>query len=147
MNPFLRTVKLALRHRATLTGVVVSSLFVGLLWGINIGAVYPFAQVVLHGKSLNQWLDGQIEKSESTITTQLSRLDGNKLADADDPPGRLAPQARRSALALVATERAKLGQYRWTKGLQNNKLPNSVQSNFISRVVFHSSTHHGTRFV
>jgi len=33
------------------------------------------------------------------------------------------------------------------KGLQNNKLPNSVQSNFISRVVFHSSTHHGTRFV
>jgi len=33
------------------------------------------------------------------------------------------------------------------KGLQNNKLPNSVQSNFISRVVFHSSTHRGTRFV
>ncbi len=48
---------------------------------------------------------------------------------------------------VTCKARSTKAKNRDVKGLQNNKLPNSVQSNFISRVVFHSSTHHGTRFV
>ena len=45
MNHFVRSLKLALRYRYTLAGAVVSALFVAVLWGGNIGAVYPLVEI------------------------------------------------------------------------------------------------------
>ena len=41
MNNFARVVRLALRHRLTIVGTVLSALAVAVLWGGNIGASIP----------------------------------------------------------------------------------------------------------
>ena len=64
MTYFQRTVRLALQHHWTIAGILVSSLGVALLWGVNIGAVYPFVQCVFEGRSMHEWIDGQIELSQ-----------------------------------------------------------------------------------
>lgn len=67
MNNFLRAVRLALRHRLTIVGVVVSSLAVALLWGGNIGAVYPLVEVVFENQSIPEWTDKQITSLQSGL--------------------------------------------------------------------------------
>ena len=63
MNNFARVVRLALRYRLTVVGALLSALIVAVLWGGNIGAVYPFMKVIFEGKSLQQWVDGEIVKA------------------------------------------------------------------------------------
>jgi ATP-binding cassette, subfamily B, bacterial MsbA len=64
MKSFARAIGLAIRNRPTLLGVVCTSLVVGVLWGANIGAVYPFVEVVFEGRSLQQWIDQEIKDSD-----------------------------------------------------------------------------------
>ena len=82
MNSFSRVLRLTLRYRGTLLGVVVTSLIVGVLWGANIGVVYPFVEVVFKGQSLQEWIDKEIAAAEQRTvellhskprTTQLRR--------------------------------------------------------------------------
>ena len=47
--------------------MVVTAILVGLLWGINIGAVYPFVEVVFRGQSLHAWVDGEMENSSQRV--------------------------------------------------------------------------------
>ena len=42
-------------------------MMVALFWGANIGAVYPFVEVVFQGKTLHNWVDEQIETVQSEI--------------------------------------------------------------------------------
>ena len=56
MKNFLRAARMAVRHRCTVAAIVVTALLVGVLWGINIGAVYPFVEVVFRGQSLHGWV-------------------------------------------------------------------------------------------
>ncbi len=58
---------MALKYRWSLIGSVICSCFVALFWGANIGAVYPFIEVVLHNKSLHQWADDRILSSQQEI--------------------------------------------------------------------------------
>ena len=46
-----------------------------MLWGGNIGAVYPFMKVAFEGKSLQQWVDGEIDKAHRTAAEQNGRLE------------------------------------------------------------------------
>ena len=65
MQCFIRAVRLVLNYRATLVGVLISSVMVGVLWGGNIAVVYPFVEVILNdGQSLREWIDGEIKESE-----------------------------------------------------------------------------------
>jgi ATP-binding cassette subfamily B protein/subfamily B ATP-binding cassette protein MsbA len=77
MQNFFRAVRLAVRNRVTLVGVAISSLLVGVLWGANIGVVYPFVEVVFKGQSLQSWIDDGIQKSEQTVEqfeSEISQL-------------------------------------------------------------------------
>ena len=64
MKSFARAIGLAISNRPTLLGVIFTSLAVGVLWGANIGVVYPFVEVVFEGQSLHQWIDREIEAHE-----------------------------------------------------------------------------------
>ena len=44
MKNFLRVLRLSLRYRFTFVASIVCALGVGVLWGGNIGAVYPFVE-------------------------------------------------------------------------------------------------------
>ncbi|MDP7305721.1 MAG: hypothetical protein QGG09_21590, partial [Pirellulaceae bacterium] len=63
MNNYVRALRLALRYRATIFVIIISSVLVGVLWGANITAVYPFVQVVLRKQSMHDWVDQKIEKA------------------------------------------------------------------------------------
>lgn len=66
---------LAIRHcvthyRWSIIGSLVCSLLVGVLWGANIGAVYPFAEIIFDGKSLHQW----VKEETVNCNDQIARI-------------------------------------------------------------------------
>ena len=67
MKSFARAISLAIRNRSTLLGVIFTSLAVGVLWGANIGVVYPFVEVVFEGQSMQQWVKREIKDSEKRV--------------------------------------------------------------------------------
>ena len=49
--------------------------FVAILWGGNIGAVYPLLTVLLNKKTLVEWVDERIEQDEVKIRTLAAEID------------------------------------------------------------------------
>ena len=68
MRNFRRAVRLALKQRLTLAGIVASSLIVATLWGANIGTVYPLIEVVFNDQNMHDWIDGKIKEAESNLS-------------------------------------------------------------------------------
>ncbi len=67
MNSFGRALRLALQRRLVFAGSVVCAVLVALLWGGNIGAVYPFVEVVFHNQTLQQKVAQEITLAEGKI--------------------------------------------------------------------------------
>src|SRR5688572_3357984 len=67
IGSFLRVVRLSLRYRWTIAVSLITSLLVGLLWGLNITTLYPVMEVVFRGESLQSTLDGQIKKLTAEV--------------------------------------------------------------------------------
>ncbi len=97
MKSFSRAISLAIRNRLTLVGVLLTSIAVGVLWGGNIGVVYPFVEVVFKGQSLQEWIDNEIEVSEE----RAAKLDAEKRELHDSLPT-LAESDRHLALARIS---------------------------------------------
>ncbi len=73
---------MALKYRWSITGSVICSAFVALMWGANLGTVYPFIEVVFDQKTIHDWVDTQvtdttqaIDKIESDIVLQKVNLE------------------------------------------------------------------------
>ena len=101
MNNYVRALRLALRYRGTIIGIFVSSLLVGLLWGANITAVYPFVQVVFRGQSMHDWVDEKIDAAQVSacqLEASLRQLQspGGKV---DGQPPNLEIQFQQSRLS------------------------------------------------
>lgn len=67
MVNFSRALRVALKQRWTFVGTVVFSFLVAVLWGANIGALYPVIQVAFQGRSLQSWLDEEIARSQQQV--------------------------------------------------------------------------------
>ncbi len=115
MHNFARAVRMALRYRYSLIGAFLCSLTVALLWGGNIGTVYPFIEVVLRGDSPQKWCAEKIitaDKKSAEIRAAIGDLQQQHLAaPADDKPRLLREIAYHDA-RLEAEQRA-LAMYRW----------------------------------
>ena len=79
MNGFARAVLMAIRYRLTFLGAVGSALLVALLWGGNIGTLYPIVQVVMDNDSLQGWVQREIEQTQAE-----SQALGQKIADLEN---------------------------------------------------------------
>ncbi|MDA8564037.1 ABC transporter ATP-binding protein/permease [Mariniblastus sp.] len=75
MNQLGRALRMTLKYRWSLLGSFGCSLLVAILWGANLGAVYPFVEIVLQNKTLPQWADERIEESTTRIAKCEQRLD------------------------------------------------------------------------
>lgn len=75
MKNFSRVLRLALRYRLSFALSVVCALGVAILWGTNIGAVYPFVEVAFRGESLQDWVNDRIAGARRTIVEQQRQLD------------------------------------------------------------------------
>ena len=81
---FGRVVRMAIRYKYTFAATIISALAVAVLWGANIGAVYPVIEVVFKNKSLQQWVDEKIEENRSAAVAKTAELEAlqRQLADA-----------------------------------------------------------------
>ncbi len=75
------------RYRWSIVGSVICSLMVGVLWGANIGAVYPFAEIIFDGQSLHQWAERETLNCQEQIAQLRQNIDGydKQLAEEQDP--------------------------------------------------------------
>jgi ATP-binding cassette subfamily B protein/subfamily B ATP-binding cassette protein MsbA len=110
MKNFSRAVRLALKRRFTVLGVLITSLLVALFWGANVGAVYPFMEVVFQGDSMHEWVRKQIENTEENLVKVQAKLDDLKrqaaAARSADERARLERQIRFQQSRLVAERKA-----------------------------------------
>ncbi len=67
MKNFFRAIKLALRYRWTVLGILSSSVIVAVFWGANLGTVAPIVDVVLKGRSLPDWVDESITEAVANL--------------------------------------------------------------------------------
>jgi len=78
MKNFVRVLRLALQYRLTLGASVACALGVAVLWGTNIGTLYPFVEVALRGESLQHWVSDKIDQAEQAageMTREIERLE------------------------------------------------------------------------
>lgn len=86
MKSLRRALRMSLKYRWSLAVSIVFSFFVALFWGANLGAVYPFIEVVLHNKSLHEWADDRIAQSIQEIAERKLEIEQcrNERLTADD---------------------------------------------------------------
>lgn len=65
---------MTLKYRWSLIASFVCSAMVALLWSLNLGAVYPFVEVVLTGNSLHEWIVKEDEKSAKIILEKTDAI-------------------------------------------------------------------------
>jgi ATP-binding cassette subfamily B protein/subfamily B ATP-binding cassette protein MsbA len=83
MNNFGRVLKIAARRRFALVGILLTSLVIALLWGANIGTLYPLVEVVFKGDSLPSYVESRIDSSQADLTEidqQVREISGSALA-------------------------------------------------------------------
>jgi ATP-binding cassette subfamily B protein/subfamily B ATP-binding cassette protein MsbA len=123
MNSFVRSLKLALRYRWTLVGSVLCALAVAVLWGGNIGAVYPLVEVSLKGETLHDW-----SAKQAVHYRERAAHDEAELAalgpDADASVRRTLAAHRDAQLSLQST-------FEWLDA--NVVVPSGVAFNFRAR--------------
>jgi len=66
---------MACHYRMTLVGSVLAALGVAVLWGGNIGAVFPFVKVVLEGKSIQTWVAEEIDRGGQAVIDLNGQID------------------------------------------------------------------------
>jgi len=117
MHNFFRAVRLALVYRCTLAGSILASLAVAVLWGGNLGTVYPFVEVVFRGQSLHEWVDDRIcqaQEAADEFGRQVAELERQQRAAA---PGEAPALARRMTLCQ-SRQAAELQAVATARGLQ-----------------------------
>ncbi len=75
MRNFGRVLALSLQHKATFVGVIVTALGVGVLWGGNIGALYPFLDIAFQGRSIHDRLEEKVLALEKENASSQQRLE------------------------------------------------------------------------
>jgi subfamily B ATP-binding cassette protein MsbA len=85
MKNFGRVLGLAARKRWSLLGILITSLMIAVLWGANIGTLYPLVEVVFNGDDLPGYVAKKLDESDRNIAfidAEIRSL-SNQLADAN----------------------------------------------------------------
>ncbi|MFM2004024.1 MAG: hypothetical protein RI963_3450 [Planctomycetota bacterium] len=129
MQDFIRVLRIAMRQRLAVAGVIISSLVIAAFWGINIGAIYPLVEVVFRGDSLPEYVDQQIAKSREQIGVHDRKIEEYKakLATANEADRRkLLSRLRIEELGRDAMFKSEIlfGRLRpWMDGLPTEPYP------------------------
>lgn len=129
MNQLGRALRMTLKYRWSLLGSFGCSLMVAILWGANLGAVYPFVEIVLQNKTLPQWADQRIEESTTRIASHEQRIAEIKKAEAAgaDLANAAAPMSAevRSIEYELKAERSRLATTQYWQPLIARYAPNA----------------------
>jgi ATP-binding cassette subfamily B protein/subfamily B ATP-binding cassette protein MsbA len=114
MKNFGRALKLALRYRWTFAASVLCALVIAVLWGGNIGTVYPFVEVAFQKKSLHDWAHDKIaegQKKQAELTAELVKIDEQLVTAPDNSALR---RSRADLVSELTVEQEKIDRYQWT---------------------------------
>ena len=126
-----RVIRLALHYRFTFLASIVSALMVGILWGGNIGVVFPIIEVAFKNESPQKWIASEIAAANAKITekqaeiadlkTQLAAAGGDEIrrlekrivADENGRPMLADPEPTDPQIQINAEARAYLDSTDW----------------------------------
>jgi ATP-binding cassette subfamily B protein/subfamily B ATP-binding cassette protein MsbA len=111
MKNFARALRLALHYRWTFAGSVVCALMIAVLWGGNIGTVYPIVEVSFQGQSLHDWVDVRVrdaQRASDELAAELAQPDSNAQGTQRTVASRRAKLENK-----LGAQRNKLARYRW----------------------------------
>ncbi|QEG23505.1 ABC transporter ATP-binding protein [Mariniblastus fucicola] len=69
-----RALWMTLKYKWSLIGSFVCCLLVAILWGANLGAVYPFVEIVMQKKTLVEWVDERSRESDTRIAEKQQQI-------------------------------------------------------------------------
>jgi subfamily B ATP-binding cassette protein MsbA len=127
MSSFGRVLRLSFRYPYTFLASVFFALAVAVLWGGNIGALFPFLKVAFQGQGLQQWVASEIQNSSRRIEELNVTLDGLRRAWSASP----AQQQKALAVRIDMAESRRAAEHKamaWYRALQpyvNRYLPAS----------------------
>lgn len=130
-----RVLRLALQSRFTFLASVLCALGAGVLWGGNIGAIYPVVEVTFQRQSFQTWIADKLhtaEKSRAEWTDKRDKLQ-EQLAIAA-PDERLAIEDQiRNAETRIDAEQIAVEKYAWLKPYIDRYVPPNP---FIALAIF-----------
>ena len=138
MSNLLRALRMSLKYRTSIGLSVLCSLTVALLWGANIGALYPFIEVVFEGESMHYWVDNRIDKAEQAIAENQQLIDDLQTAKAEQSPDEQAQTDYRIARfeASIEGERKKILTTQWLEPYIKSYLPQNAFHTLLLLLVF-----------
>jgi ATP-binding cassette subfamily B protein/subfamily B ATP-binding cassette protein MsbA len=71
---FIKVVRMAIRYRWTFFSSIICALIVAVLWGGNIGTVYPIVEVVFQGETPQHWIARKIADSQKTAADKTVKI-------------------------------------------------------------------------
>ena len=128
MKNFRRVLWMACRYRLTLLGAVLSALGVAVLWGGNIGAVYPFVKIVLEGKSIQNWVTDEIDRGNQAVNDldrEIEKTQAQLAAAAPEQQPKLDATLRHLQTRLDTESRAR-DSYTWARPYLDRYLPHDA---------------------
>ncbi|MEX2142752.1 MAG: ABC transporter ATP-binding protein [Pirellulales bacterium] len=140
MKNFGRTLRLVLRYPWTLAGSAVCAVMVALLWGGNIGGMYPIVEIIFGnggGQTLQAWIDREIDEEQTNVARIVALVDAleEELRSAPaDARGELHAQLRRQRDDL-ATGESILAHRQWLRPYIYDYLPASAFQTIVLIVV------------
>ncbi len=109
MKNFGRALLLALRYRYTFVAATLCALAVGLLWGGNIGTIYPFIEVAFRGDSLQGWVRAKIGEAQQTAqraTAEIDQLNRRLAGAAPDEQRAIRLRISRQEYLVASSQKA-----------------------------------------
>ena len=126
MKNLLRALRMAFKYRWSLIASFLCSIMVAILWGANLGAVYPFVEVIFNKKhSLHQWIDEKIEKEAQNAQAASAKADEleGKIANAKSGEANSLRDEARHHRMLAKAESEKAAKSRMLRPYIKKYLP------------------------
>ncbi|QDS96559.1 Lipid A export ATP-binding/permease protein MsbA [Roseimaritima multifibrata] len=129
MKDFRRVLHLVTKRRWTLAGCIFTSVFVALLWGLNIGALYPMVEIVFKGDGVPGYIAKEIDNSlEQIAETETEIAEINQ--QLSSKPGVEKRNQLELSLEFAITRRtayeSSLDSLRWFQPYANQYLPETA---------------------
>lgn len=75
MRNFLRALRYAWPYRYRLALSITCALAAAVFWGLNFTAIYPVLKILGSDQNLQQWVDGEIKRTQKDIVTRQLQVD------------------------------------------------------------------------
>jgi ATP-binding cassette subfamily B protein/subfamily B ATP-binding cassette protein MsbA len=131
MKNFGRTLRLVSRYPGTLAASAVCAILVAVLWGANIGGMYPIVEIIFgdqKGQTLQVWIDKEIAKEQATLAAidwRIAAVEAQLREAARPTRGELEAQLAREQ-ADRDTSQTILARRQWLRPYIYDYLPHNA---------------------